>query len=65
MKIFLLLGISGELVGYVHATDLDEGVNAMISYSIPSHLPFSIDNNTGMISTNTELDYEDVKVRFL
>ncbi|CAH0723630.1 unnamed protein product, partial [Brenthis ino] len=54
-------GISGELVGYVHATDLDEGVNAMISYNIPSHLPFSIDNTTGMISTNTELDYEDVK----
>lgn len=54
-------GLSKELVGYVHATDLDEGVNAMISYSIPSHLPFSIDNNTGMLTTNTELDYEDVK----
>ncbi|XP_045767682.1 cadherin-99C isoform X1 [Maniola jurtina] len=54
-------GISGEFVGYVHATDIDEGVNAMVTYSIPTHLPFSIDNATGMISTNTELDYEDTK----
>ncbi|XP_068623596.1 cadherin-99C [Battus philenor] len=54
-------GISGEAVGYVHATDSDEGVNALVSYSIPSHLPFSIDNTTGLISTNTELDYEDIK----
>ncbi|CAG5046278.1 unnamed protein product [Parnassius apollo] len=54
-------GISGEVVGYVHATDNDEGVNAVVSYSMPSNLPFSIDNATGMISTNTELDYEDIK----
>lgn len=58
-------GKSGEFVGYVHATDLDEGVNAMISYSIPSHLPFAIDNATGLISTNTKLDYEDTKVNYL
>ncbi|CAH2244012.1 jg2522 [Pararge aegeria aegeria] len=55
-------GKSGEYVGYVHATDIDDGVNAMITYSIPSHLPFNIDNATGMINTNTELDYEDTKV---
>ncbi|XP_031770318.2 cadherin-99C [Galleria mellonella] len=54
-------GLSGEIVGYVHATDSDEGVNAMITYSIPSHLPFSIDNGTGMITTNTALDYEQTK----
>ncbi|KAG6457226.1 hypothetical protein O3G_MSEX010182, partial [Manduca sexta] len=54
-------GVSGEFVGYVHATDADEGVNAMITYSIPTHLPFSIDNSTGMISTLTKLDYEQTK----
>ncbi|XP_028178475.1 cadherin-99C, partial [Ostrinia furnacalis] len=54
-------GVSGEFVGYVHATDIDEGVNALVSYSIPPHLPFSIDNATGLISTNTKLDYEQTK----
>ncbi|KAL4707263.1 hypothetical protein ACJJTC_019801 [Scirpophaga incertulas] len=54
-------GLSGEMVGYVHATDIDEGVNAMVSYAIPPHLPFNIDNNTGLISTNTKLDYETTK----
>ncbi|XP_059058690.1 cadherin-99C [Achroia grisella] len=54
-------GLSGEVVGYVHATDSDEGINAMITYSIPSHLPFNIDNGTGMITTNTALDYEHTK----
>ncbi|XP_075975819.1 cadherin 99C isoform X3 [Anticarsia gemmatalis] len=54
-------GAPNELVGYVHATDTDEGVNAMVSYSIPTHLPFSIDNSTGMITTKTALDYEQTK----
>ncbi|CAB3235908.1 unnamed protein product [Arctia plantaginis] len=54
-------GAENELVGYVHATDTDEGVNALISYSIPTHLPFVIDNSTGMISTSTKLDYEHTK----
>ncbi|XP_049870915.1 cadherin-99C isoform X2 [Pectinophora gossypiella] len=54
-------GKAGEVVGYVHASDADEGVNAMVSYSIPNHLPFVIDNGTGMISTNTKLDYEQTK----
>ncbi|XP_061384325.1 cadherin-99C [Danaus plexippus] len=54
-------GVANAEVGQVHATDLDEGVNAMITYSIPSHLPFAIDNSTGVISTVTELDYEDTK----
>ncbi|RVE54613.1 hypothetical protein evm_000734 [Chilo suppressalis] len=54
-------GDSGEFVGYVHATDVDEGINALVSYSLPTHLPFSIDNATGLISTNTKLDYEQTK----
>ena len=60
---FLLFpGAANEIVGEVHATDIDEGVNALVSYSIPTHLPFSIDNSTGVITTNTELDYETTKV---
>ncbi|XP_013173733.1 PREDICTED: protocadherin-15 [Papilio xuthus] len=54
-------GLSGETVGYVHATDDDEGVNALLSYSLPANLPFAIDNATGMITTLSELDYEDIK----
>ncbi|XP_045496430.1 cadherin-99C [Colias croceus] len=54
-------GLSGEQVGYVHATDIDEGVNALVSYTMPTNLPFSIDNATGLISTSTQLDYEDTK----
>ncbi|KAJ0177892.1 hypothetical protein K1T71_006765 [Dendrolimus kikuchii] len=54
-------GQSGEFVGYVHATDIDEGDNAMVSYTIPLHLPFTIDNATGLINTNTKLDYEKTK----
>uniref|UniRef100_A0A2A4J1V5 Cadherin domain-containing protein n=1 Tax=Heliothis virescens TaxID=7102 RepID=A0A2A4J1V5_HELVI len=54
-------GAANEFVGYVHATDIDDGMNAVVSYSIPTHLPFSIDNGTGMITTNTKLDYETTK----
>ncbi|CAG9122591.1 unnamed protein product [Plutella xylostella] len=54
-------GLTGEFVGYVHASDADEGVNAQLSYNVPAHLPFSVDNVTGMISTNSELDYENIK----
>ncbi|XP_022127286.2 cadherin-99C [Pieris rapae] len=54
-------GLLSEQVGYVHATDIDEGVNAIVSYNIPSNLPFSIDNASGLIATNTELDYEETK----
>lgn len=54
-------GVSGEFVGHVHATDIDEGVNAKITYSIPSDLPFTIDNATGLINTKTKLDYEKTK----
>ncbi|XP_063893861.1 cadherin-99C isoform X2 [Helicoverpa armigera] len=54
-------GAANEFVGYVHATDIDDGINAVVSYSIPTHLPFSIDNGTGMITTNTMLDYETTR----
>ncbi|XP_026318531.1 cadherin-99C isoform X3 [Hyposmocoma kahamanoa] len=54
-------GTAGEFVGYVHATDADEGINAMVSYSLPPHLPFDIDNTSGLIATNSKLDYEQTK----
>lgn len=55
-------GVNGTLVGFVHATDADEGINAVISYAIPSDLPFSIDEETGEIITIKALDYETQKV---
>lgn len=55
-------GINKTSIGFVRATDADEGINAMISYIIPSGLPFDIDNQTGEITTNRPLDYETQKV---
>lgn len=55
-------GVNGTLVGFVHATDADEGMNAVISYSIPFDLPFSIDEETGEIITIRALDYETQRV---
>lgn len=55
-------GVNGSLVGFVRATDADEGINAVIAYSIPSNLPFSIDEETGEIITVRALDYETQKV---
>ncbi|KAF5300091.1 hypothetical protein FQA39_LY11283 [Lamprigera yunnana] len=52
-------GISKTTVGFVHATDADEGINAVVSYTIPSGLPFSVDKETGEISTTQALDYEE------
>lgn len=54
-------GTNETSVGFVHATDADEGVNALVSYFIPSDLPFTIDNETGEIRTITPLDYETQK----
>lgn len=54
-------GSNKSSVGFVHATDADEGVNALVSYFIPSDLPFSVDNETGEISTVRPLDYETQK----
>lgn len=47
-----------EYVGNVFATDADEGVNAAISYSIPSDVPFRINKTSGEIRTKGKLDYE-------
>ncbi|KAF5307334.1 hypothetical protein FQR65_LT07051 [Abscondita terminalis] len=52
-------GISKTTIGFVHATDADEGVNAIVSYSLPSNLPFHVDSETGEISTTQALDYEE------
>lgn len=54
--------INKTSVGFVHATDADEGINAMVTYFIPMGLPFDIDNETGEIITNRPLDYETQKV---
>lgn len=48
-------------VGTVHATDADEGVNALITYTIPSDVPFKIDPKTGEIRTKVKLDFETQK----
>lgn len=45
-------------VGVVHATDADEGINAEITYSIPTDIPFTINATSGEIQTAKELDYE-------
>ncbi|KAH8268497.1 hypothetical protein KR026_007890 [Drosophila bipectinata] len=45
-------------VGVVHATDADEGINAEITYSIPTDIPFTINATSGEIHTAKELDYE-------
>lgn len=54
-------GLNKTTVGFVRATDADEGVNAKVTYFIPNELPFDIDNETGEISTNRPLDYENQK----
>ncbi|KAH1012859.1 hypothetical protein HUJ05_011939 [Dendroctonus ponderosae] len=54
-------GIKKTSVGFVKATDADEGINAQVTYLIPSGLPFDIDNETGEIRTNRPLDYESQK----
>lgn len=55
-------GLNKTSIGFVKATDADEGINALITYFIPSGLPFSIDNETGEITTEVALDYEKQKV---
>ncbi|PSN56931.1 Cadherin-99C [Blattella germanica] len=51
-------GEANKKVGTVHATDADEGQNAVIYYSVPENLPFAIDAMTGEIRTKVALDYE-------
>lgn len=55
-------GLDGAPVGKVEAVDGDEGINALVHYSLPDDLPFLIDANTGHIRTATALDYEKINV---
>lgn len=55
-------GLNKTTVGFVKAIDADEGINSLVTYSIPSDLPFNIDNETGEITTTKKLDYEEQKV---
>nr|XP_016848545.1 PREDICTED: protocadherin alpha-8 isoform X4 [Anolis carolinensis] len=68
-KVQLLENASnGTSVVKVNATDLDEGINKVITYSIRSINPsklnamFRIDSNVGQIILNGELDYEDTNL---
>ncbi|XP_018578210.1 cadherin-99C [Anoplophora glabripennis] len=54
-------GLNRTSVGFVHADDADEGINARVTYLIPADLPFDVDNETGEITTNRPLDYETQK----
>lgn len=51
-------------VGFVHATDADEGINALVTYSIPNDVPFIIDPESGEILTKIALDYETQTVNY-
>lgn len=55
-------GEANKKVGSVHAVDADEGQNAVIYYSVPGDIPFSIDAMTGEIRTKMALDYEQQRV---
>ncbi|XP_049764628.1 cadherin-related tumor suppressor-like [Schistocerca cancellata] len=53
----------GARVGEVHATDLDQGVNGHISYSVVSDWAndvFSLHPQTGVFTLTARLDYEEV-----
>jgi len=45
-------------VGKVKAVDADEGSNAVVYYSLPPDLSFSVDAMSGEIRTKTALDFE-------
>lgn len=64
-KFNVIEGCNKTSVGFVHATDADEGINALVNYFIPSGIPFDIDNETGEITTNRPLDYETQKVSII
>lgn len=51
-------GKADAFVGIVHATDADEGINAEITYSIPTDIPFKINPKSGEVRTASELDFE-------
>ncbi|XP_040214880.1 cadherin EGF LAG seven-pass G-type receptor 3 [Rana temporaria] len=50
----------GSTVVIISATDDDVGENARISYSLEDHIPqFRINPDSGVITLNAQLDYED------
>ena len=55
-------------VGNVSARDIDDGVDGIISYEITSSIPlegvshFTIDFTSGLISSEVELDWEEIKL---
>ncbi|XP_059470524.1 cadherin-99C isoform X3 [Neocloeon triangulifer] len=51
-------GEAGVTVGNVKAVDADEGQNAVVYYSVPPDVSFSIDAMSGEIRTKVALDYE-------
>ena len=53
---------SGYIVDTISATDMDEGTNAVVSYTLSSSdVPFRLDdNNPGDIFVNGPLDREDI-----
>ncbi|CAH0392596.1 unnamed protein product [Bemisia tabaci] len=55
-------GRSEVKVGQVKATDADEGQNAVVYYSLPDDIPFSIQEEDGVITTTEPLDYEKQQV---
>lgn len=57
--------MDGASVGQVEAVDGDEGINALVHYSLPDDLPFLIDANTGHIRTAMALDYEKNNVSWI
>lgn len=53
--------MTGQLIANVTATDKDKGVNSLVSYKITSgdSKKFTIDSNTGVITTSEKLDREE------
>lgn len=55
---------AGQSILRVQAYDADDGPNAVVSYRIKdayalSHMPLTVDNQTGWIVTTRELDWEE------
>ncbi|XP_028975067.2 protocadherin alpha-3 isoform X12 [Esox lucius] len=58
----------GTIVVQVHATDLDEGLNSVIEYTLVRNLKrkvyddFELDSITGEIRVKAQLDFEDTEI---
>ncbi|XP_069510239.1 protocadherin gamma-A6-like isoform X2 [Ambystoma mexicanum] len=55
---------TGSVLGTVRATDMDQGTNSQVTYSFNKlkenvSQKFKLDSNTGEISVNTNLDFEE------